>query len=177
MAVTLLILLLVVAGVSWGLNWVGLPGNWFLLGSAVAYDLLLPEAWHWPLGWPILVTLLVLAGVGELIEFFAGAVGTSQVGGSRRAAVYALIGSLVGGLGGAFVAMPIPVIGPLIAAVIGSMLGALLGGIWGEYQAGSAWSQSMKVGWGAAIGRLLGTVGKSLIGGIMLAILIAGLML
>jgi uncharacterized protein YqgC (DUF456 family) len=175
MAATLLIVLLLVAFVSWSLNWVGLPGNWILLGSVVAYDLLVPEAWRWPLGWAILVTLLILAALGELIEFFAGAVGTSRVGGTRRAAVYALIGSLVGGLGGAFVALPIPVVGPLIAAVLGSMLGALVGGIWGEYEAGSALPHSVKVGWGAAVGRLLGTLGKSLIGGVMLAVLIAGL--
>ncbi len=177
MAVTFLILLLLLAFAGWALNWLGLPGNWIVLACAVAYDLLLPDAWHWPLGWPLLIILVLLAVAGEILEFIAGAVGTKQVGGSRRAAIYALAGSLLGGIGGAFVALPIPVVGPLIAAVLGSMLGALFGGVWGEYETGGDLSRSVKVGSGAAVGRLLGTLGKSLIGGVMLATLIAGLML
>ncbi len=177
MAVILLVLLLVGAVVCWLLTWLGLFGNWILLAMAAGYEWLLPDAWHWSLGWPVIAVLLVLAIAGEAMEFLASGIQTRRAGGSRRSAVLSLVGSVAGGVLGALVALPIPVVGSVIAALLGSVAGALLGGMAGEYSSGGQWRQSMKVGGAAATGRMLGTIGKSVAGGIMIAVLIAGLIM
>jgi hypothetical protein len=50
-----------------------------------------------------------------------------------------------------------------------------VGGAYGEFSAAGQWRKSLEVGWAAAIARLLGTFGKSLVGAIMLVVLLVGL--
>lgn len=163
-------LILFVLG-SWSLNLFGLPGNWLIVVSAVVYLLLtLPE------GRLAIIALVVLALIGELIEFFSSAWGVARLGGSRRGALFTLVGSLVGGVLGAVVGVPIPVVGPIIAALLFGSVGALVGAMYGENLAGRQLGQSWQIGKAAFWGRLFGTLGKILTGSVMIVVLLVALL-
>jgi uncharacterized protein YqgC (DUF456 family) len=119
-----------------------------------------------------LLALLVLAALGELVEFAAGAVGAAKAGGSRRGAALALVGSLMGGLFGLFVALPVPLVGPIIGALLFGGLGALGGAVLGEQWKGRDLDESLRIGHAAFWGRLFGTLGKVLAGAVMIAVLL-----
>ncbi len=75
--------LLVVVNLAWlALNIFQLPGNWMIVATTglVAW-------WQWDEGmfsvWT-LAAVLVLAVIGEVLEFFAGVAGTSRAGGTRH---------------------------------------------------------------------------------------------
>jgi len=138
---------------------VGLPGAWLTIALAVVVDLLdglwLPESDRPTFSIGILVVAVVLAALGELVEFLASALGARRMGASRRGIAGALLGSLVGAVAGT-VLLPIPVIGTLAGAIGGSFLGAVLG----ETSSGRSVEHSMRPATGAAIGRVFGTLGK-----------------
>jgi uncharacterized protein YqgC (DUF456 family) len=139
-----------------------LPGLWLILAGAAIY------AWltHWQyIGWKTLVVLLVIAGLGEIVELAFSAKGARQSGGTRRGAWGALIGGVFGGLL-LTPLVPIPIIGTLIGVCLGTFLGAMIG----ELSGGREALDSAFVGVGAAKGRLLGTLAKLALGGIMFAL-------
>ncbi|MCS7032509.1 MAG: DUF456 domain-containing protein [Phycisphaerae bacterium] len=146
-----------------GLTLVSLPGLWLMAGSLALY------AW-WTgfdryVGWPSLIAMLALAATAEVVEFFAGAVGSHQAGGTRRG----MIGAVVGGIVGAIAAtplIPIPIVGTIAGMCIGSFAGAFLIELWIRRN----WEHSAAVGWGAAKGRFFGTLLKLLIGLVMLLV-------
>lgn len=172
------LLLLLGAFFCWALNIAGLPGNWMVVGLAALYAYLVADGSRVDVGWPVVIVLLVLALVGELIEFAAGAVGATRAGGSKRGAALSLLGSLLGGLAGMFVgaAIPIPVIGPVIGALFFASLGALVGAVLGEKWKGRDLEESLRIGNVAFWSRLAGTLGKIGVGAVMIAVLIAALM-
>jgi hypothetical protein len=142
---------------------VGLPGTWLMIGSAILLQ------WgrqveYFSVG--TLVTVVVLAAIGELLEFATGVVGATAAGGTRRGAVGALIGGLIGGVVGTF-ALPVPLIGTLVGACLGAAGGTILL----EVKAGMPTQASVRAGIGAGIGRLLGTVIKLVIGVVIWLIL------
>lgn len=153
----LLATLLVVLNAFWlGLVVVGLPGTWLMVITTLLF------AWWQGSGeavavfaLPTLIGMVVLAVVGEILEFAAGVVGSHRAGGSRGGAIGALVGGLLGGIAATFV-IPIPVVGSLIGACAGAFLGALLM----ELKGGRGLSDSFRSGMGAGKGRLLGTVAK-----------------
>ena len=161
----------------WLLNVVGLPGNWFAAGLIALWMWLGPSSVPLQIGWPILASILVLAGFGELIEFAAGMIGAKQVGGTKRGAWLALLGSMIGGLFGAIVGIPIPI--PIVGFVVSSLLfaciGALLGAMVGEKWAGKPMSESMQVGGMAFVGRFFGTAAKIVVGSVISVVSILGL--
>jgi uncharacterized protein YqgC (DUF456 family) len=171
------ILLVLVVILLWSLNIVGLPGNWLVVAAAAIYALLVPEEWRTDVGWWSVAALGGLAVVGEIIEFLAGAMGASKAGGSRRGAVLALLGSLGGGLLGIFVGVPIPIVGPIIGALAFASLGALTGAVIGEQWKGKTWDESFRVGHAAFWGRLLGTLGKALVGTFMIVVVLVSVFL
>jgi len=116
-----------------------------------------------------------LAVAGEVVEFLAGALGATRAGGSRRGAVMALGGSLAGGVFGMFAALPIPLVGPLVGAVLFGALGALAGAVLGEQWKGKDLDESLRVGHAAFWGRLLGTLGKALVGAVMVLVVLVTL--
>lgn len=174
--VLLLVVLLAAALMSgWALTVLGMPGNWLIAGATAVYVLMLPAGSAAAIGWPVVLVLLALAGLGELLEFVAGALGVARMGGSRRAAALALVGSVVGAVGGLFVGLPIPVFGSLVGAVVLASLGALAGAAIGEVSHGRSMMQGWKVGRAAFWGRLLGSLSKILIASVMVAVALAAL--
>jgi uncharacterized protein YqgC (DUF456 family) len=135
---------------------VGFPGTWFMvLASALISWLSGGEL----ISTPTLVVLVVLALLGELLEFIMGAAGSRKAGGTRRGAVLSVVLSIIGGIVGTF-AIPVPVIGSILGACIGAFLGALTG----DLAAGRKMESAIEVGRGAFVGRLLGTLYKLILG-------------
>ena len=170
------ILLVVVLFVGWVFQLVGLPGNWLIVIAAAVYAWLLPPDASTAIGWPTVAILLVLAIAGEVVEFIAGALGVTRVGGSRRGAVLAIVGSMIGGILGMFVGVPIPIVGSLVGAVVFGGLGALVGAVVGETWQGRDLETSLKIGKGAFVGRLLGTAAKMIVCTIMVIATIAAIL-
>ena len=155
----------------WGLNVFSLPGNWITAGVAILYAALMPVGSRVSLDWKTVGVLIVLAALGELIEFLASAAGASKAGGSKRGAVLSLIGGLTGAIVGLFVGIPIPVIGPIVTAILFTAAGALLGAMAGESWKGRSLDHSWTVGKAAFWGRILGTLGKIIFGSIMVGVI------
>ena len=172
-ATTLILVLLV----SWVLTLIGLPGNWLMLLAVACYAVWGPAEGRLDVTWRAAIALLVLALIGELLEFLAGALGTKQAGGSNRSAALSIAGSVIGAIAGAIIGLPIPVIGPVVAAVLFAAIGALIGGLAGERWIGRDWSESVEVGKAAFRGRLLGTLAKLAVGTIMVLVAIFALVI
>jgi len=171
------ILLLAVVLAAWGLNLLGLPGNWISLAAVACYAWLGPADQRLAIGGWVVGGVLLLAILGEVLELAAGAAGAARAGASRRSAVMAVAGSLAGSLLGAIVGLPIPLIGSLVAIVLGAGLGALAGAMLGEWWKGRGLDSSWQVGRAAFWGRLFGTAGKLTAGAAILAVVLAGLVL
>lgn len=138
-----------------------LPGTWMILGLAAIIEvvdgLYLPDGRSQTFDWWVLGACVVLAAVGELIEFAAGAAGVKVGGGSKRG----MVGALIGGILGAILLtglVPVPILGTLVGVLIGTFAGAVIGEISGEKA--KTVGGSLKPATGATIGRVLGTVGK-----------------
>ena len=144
------------------LDLVGLFGNWVILGATAAAWLC--TGFHHFGVWSLL-SLTVLAGLGDLLEMIAAGFGARKFGGGKGA----IIASLVGCIAGAIVGTPwFPVVGTLIGACVGAFGGAAL------YElliAGKTPGASIKTGVGAALGRSTGVVVKVAIGLAMLVVL------
>lgn len=163
----------------WGSNLFAIPGNWLMLAGGILLAVLTPGDWRIDIGWGWLVAVLLLCIVGEIVEFITGALGASQAGGSRRSAIFALIGSIIGAVVGLFIGLPIPipVVGSIIGALFFTCLGALIGGYLGERSIGESNEKGMRVGVAAFWGRLLGAVGKLGIGAVILVLLTVAIVL
>ncbi|MFM8250303.1 MAG: DUF456 domain-containing protein [Planctomycetota bacterium] len=164
-------LLVVCLLAGWIVQLLGWPGNWLMVVAAAAYAWLVPSDQTGGIGWPVVVCCLVVATIGEVAELIAGALGVRGLGGSRRTATLAIVGSVVGSLVGLFIGLPIPVIGSVVAALVFAAVGAAVGALAGEYFDGRLSRQSIAVGVGALIARLLGTAGK-LLGATVIAIIL-----
>ncbi len=165
-------LLVLAACVAWSTNFVTLPGNWVIVGLAGLFAWAFPAGANAPgLSWETVGLMIVIAIGGEVIEFAAGAAGAARQGASRRAIALALAGTVVGSITGVIMGVPVPVVGPLIGALLGGAGGAFAGAYLGEMWKHGGSDQSVSVGWGAAVGRLLGTVGKLAIGAVLVVIL------
>lgn len=70
----------------------------------------------------VLGVVVILALLGEIIEFLIGVLGSKKLNVSNRAIVF----SLIGGLLGALIGFPIIIVGSLIGLFIGAFLGAFI---------------------------------------------------
>ena len=131
----------------------GLPGLWVITVAVLGYGALTGFA---TVGAGTIVTVLVLAGLGELLEVWLGYGLTRKYGGSKRAGW----GALVGGIVGAAIGVPVPVIGSVIGALVGSFAGATLF----EYSATWHAPGALRVGWGALLGRVAANTAKIAVG-------------
>ncbi len=166
------IALVLAAMCCWFANVFTLPGNWLIVGLAAIFTYLLPPAEYGRgFGWITVAVLALIAVLGEVIEFAAGAAGAAKHGASRRAMFLSIVGAAVGSITGAAVGIPVPIIGPLVAAVGGGAAGAFGGAYLGEIWKGKLHPERTAVSTGALIGRLFGTVGKLAAGAAMVAVL------
>ena len=147
----LVLLLILLTGVA--LNLFTLPGNWLMFIAVVLYD----WATRWRhIHWAWLLILFAIAAVAEVIEFSASGKGVKQLGGTIWGTVGALLGALVGGI---FLTglIPVPVVGTIAGILIGTFLGAMLAEL---LVSGKEVGRSAMIGYGAAKGRLYGTLLK-----------------
>lgn len=170
-------LLVTILLAGWLITVLGMPGNWLMAAAVAGYVLLVPEQSPVAIGWPVAVAVGLLAAVGELLEFVAGAFGVAKAGGSKRGAVLALLGSMVGGIAGMFIGLPIPIVGSLVAALLFAGLGALAGAVIGEQWHGHGLDKSWQIGKAAFWGRLLGTLAKTTVGAVMIVVVVAALLM
>jgi hypothetical protein len=138
----------------------GLPGIWIMLGMSLVLEfadrLYLPVGQSQTFSWKILVACFVLALLGELLEFFAGALGAKKAGSSKRGMIGAVLGGLIGAILGT--GIPIPFFGTLVGAILGTFGGALLGEMTRKDLKSP--QQSLKPALGATIGKVLATLAK-----------------
>jgi hypothetical protein len=164
-----------VLAVGWFIQLIGLPGNWLIVAAAAGYATLLEPDALTAIGWNTVIALAALAVAGEVVELSASAMGVAKVGGSRRGAVLAIVGSMAGSMVGFVVGLPIPIVGSLAAAVLFGGAGALVGAILGESWKGRDFDASLEVGKAAFIGRVLGTVAKMIVSTIMVVVTLAAM--
>ena len=164
------VLLVVVAIACWASNVIGLPGNWLVVAFAAMFSYFVPDDRRLDISVMTVLGLFALAAIGEAIEFLAGALGASKAGASKRGSALALLGSIIGGIAGIF--LPLPVVGPIVGAGLGALVGAVLGEQW----KGRDLDESLSIGHAAFWGRIVGTLGKILVGCVMLVMLVASLL-
>jgi uncharacterized protein YqgC (DUF456 family) len=148
--------------VSVVLTIITLPGLWLMLLTVLVYAWLTDWAY---LGWPGLLSLLVLATLAEVAEFVAGAAGGKAAGGGWRSMVGAVVGGLVGGIVGQ-IFIPVPLVGAIIGAIVGSAVGAAGLEVFVERDP----AKLADIGWGAGKGRAWGILIKGLVGVVMLLV-------
>jgi hypothetical protein len=155
---------------AWCATILALPGNWIIVAATAVFAFFFSTPGEPGLSWWVVGIVAGLAALGELLEFAAGALGAAKHGGSRRGMLLSLVGAFVGSLWGAFLTLPIPLVGPILGALGGGAAGAFAGAFLGEVWAGKATDQSVAIGKGALVGRLLGTGSKLVIGMLMVII-------
>jgi len=106
-----------------------------------------------------LIAVVILATLGEIVEFFSGMGGARKAGAGWFGAISAIAGAIVGAMAGTLL-IPIPLIGTLIGACCGAGLATLLI----ERIYGKEMDQSVRSGIGAGLGLLIGTTVKFLLG-------------
>ena len=175
MTIFFALLLIGVLLVCLALTMLGLPGNWLIVAATAIYAYLTSAQSSAAIGWKPIVVLLVLASLGEVIELLAAATGTAKAGGSKRSAALALAGSIAGAVIGIIVGIPVPLLGPILAALLFAGLGACVGAMLGELWVGQNLDASWRIGQAAFWGRLAGTLGKMLVGVVMVAVVVVAL--
>src|SRR5215203_3550235 len=116
----ILTLLVMLAGMF--LNIIGLPGIWLMIGVVGIYAWLTRADNY--VGTISLIVLVALGILAEVVEFIAGSAGAKKAGGSKRAAMGAIIGALVGGIFLSFI--PIPIVSTIVGACLGAFIGAAI---------------------------------------------------
>lgn len=134
----------------------GLPGVWLQIVAAVGLAGLGTIAWQWVAGF------VVLAFVGEVGEMASGRWGTRRFGGGAASGWGALLGGIIGAIVGG---IPVPIIGSVIASFVGTFVGAVAGEMYGLRRA----MPTLRVGFGAVIGRVVGVAVKLWCAGVIFA--------
>ena len=135
---------------------VGLPGIWLMLATSALVEYYTRQDFFSP---QTLWLALLLAALGELLEFVAGSRGAKKAGAGRRGSWGALLGGISGALIGTVV-IPVPLVGSLVGAAVGAFgLATLL-----EKDGGMDLSAALKAGRGAAKGQVTGTLLKLILG-------------
>ncbi len=155
---------------AWFLTLFTMPGNWLIVALAAAFAWFYPSPAAHGVSWWGVIGLVALAGLGEFVEFVAGAAGAAKEGGSRRGMILAIAGAAIGSIAGV-VGVLIPIVGSIVAALGGGAAGAFCGAYLGESWKGEKnHSETLAVSKAALIGRILGTVGKLIVGAAMVAV-------
>jgi uncharacterized protein YqgC (DUF456 family) len=163
------ILISLLCGLCIVVTLVGLPGTWIMLAGALIGQWFIPDLYTW---WTLGAAGLLCIGA-EIAETLSGAAGAAASGASKRAAVGAIIGGIAGAIIGTIVLAFLPLIGTIIGGAIGAGATAMVLelSIAREVRASSS---VFAVGKGAAIGRLLATVIKTVFAVAVAIVLIIG---
>lgn len=149
---------------------IGVPGGWLILALAIGLEYF-DQTWGLPaesFGWTVIGIGFALLVLGEIIEFFVGALAAKYGGASKKGAWFSLLGSIVGAFLGTFL-VPIPLFGSLI----GSMMGAFGFAYWIEKKdIDTSDAEALKSASYAAVGRALGACGKLGVTGITSVLLV-----
>ncbi len=137
-----------------------LHGTWILLILAAAFEYLdryYLGAEQQTFGWWVLGICLLLAFLGEILEFMGSALGAKKAGASTRG----IVGSIIGAILGPFILTPLFFFVPLLGVLLGVVAGSFVGAVLGEMSAERATLKgTVKPAFGAAAGRIIGTIGK-----------------
>ncbi|HIB02162.1 MAG TPA: DUF456 family protein [Phycisphaerales bacterium] len=148
---------------------VGLPGTWLMVGGALVITLCDPLWSNTPIwGWSAIGVLLGLAICGEILETVAAGLGAKAGGGTKHGMVGAILGSMFGAFIGTIFIL-IPLVGTLIGAILGAFGGAIVGEL--SHKNPPGMGDLAKAATGAAIGRVLGILGKAGIAAICFCVL------
>ena len=146
--------------VCWGSNFLSLPGNWI--------NILLLALWRWghpdmDAGLLFFALLLLVAGLGELLEFVSQSFSARRYGGTSQGGW--------GALGGAFIGAILGV--PFFlgfGSILGSIAGAFLGSLLVELASKKGLAQALRASKGAMWGRVFGIVAKAGLGMLILGL-------
>lgn len=111
----------------------------------------------------ILILLVVLYGLGELIEFIAIAFGAKMFGASNKAVLGAIVGGVLGAILGVFFFG--------IGVIVGAFLGIFVGAFSVEYYEHKDVYRSLKAGAGGVVGRVGAIGGKVVIALVMMGVI------
>lgn len=129
----------------------GLPGLPLMAAGALLHKLFLPGVLSW---WTVAFFILVaLVGLG--LDFLV-TLWASRLAGASRAGT---VGAILGGVVGLFLTLPGLLLGPFVGAALAELLVAR-----------RTWKEACKAGLGADLGFLAGTIGKTLLALLLLAL-------
>ena len=139
------------------LNFFALPGNWLIITATGLFAWWRAEDGVFSIY--ILVTAIILATFGEVVEFLGGMGGAKRAGAGWTGAFGALGGAVTGAILGT-VLIPVPFLGTMIGACTGAGIGAWFI----EHVKGKKLDQSIRSGLGAGVGMFVGTTVKFILG-------------
>ncbi|MBC8481133.1 MAG: DUF456 domain-containing protein [Planctomycetes bacterium] len=151
------VLLIFLNSVWLGLVFFALPGNWLIVIGTAAF-----AWWRWDDGVISIYTLIliaVIAVLGEVAEFFGSFAGAKKTGASLLGSISAIVGAVGGAVFGTFL-IPIPFLGTIMGACIGA--GILTWSV--EFLGGRHPVHSLRSGFGAGFGELIGILSKFVAG-------------
>ncbi|MBY0111290.1 MAG: DUF456 domain-containing protein [Phycisphaerales bacterium] len=159
---TAAISLVLAAALGFVLTLLTLPGLWLPIVVALGFQWFHPEMFSW---WTIGAAVL-LGVMAETLEFVASAAGATKAGGTKRSAAGAILGTLAGAIVGSAFFFPI---GTILGAVAGAGVGAVL---LDKTRVERTWSESTRVGAGAAAARGIAIVIKASFSAIIAMLLV-----
>ena len=138
----------------------GLPGTVIILIDVILYALVTGFG---PIGFKVILVLMVIAVVAEMLDFGLGMIGAARFGVSRKGIGAALFGSLIG------VVLATP-----FFLGIGTLLGIFLGGFTGVFLVELMNQRKLKpvfrASYGVILGRITGIMIKGLLSVLMVVI-------
>ena len=135
----------------------GLPGTWVIWVAVAIFSFV---ADFQVSDWIVIVLTLIMALLGEGIEFMVGVMGSKKMDVSNGA----IVASIVGGIIGAVMGVPIFLIGSVLGMLLGVFLGAWL---W-EWIATQQWKLSLQKAVAATFSRVISMFVKFAIALIMI---------
>jgi hypothetical protein len=138
------------------------PANWIILALLGVWKLTHVQG---EMSWLFLGLMLAIAGVGEVLEFVAQAMGSKKYGASKKGNLGGLVGAIAGAILGAPILMG-------LGALFGALLGAFLGCFVVEKLAGRSTEDAWRASWGAFWGKMFGMTAKTALGAAMVGMAI-----